>query len=257
MDTMRSLNTSLPNARSLKAASQQDVHQSFRTAALTVTNLYKSALADLDKSRAEGYQEALEELIGFLDKQNLGVGDGEGWRIRQWAMERVDGALPGHTASESDEETAEEKRARSSSPILDHTAIPDDTRSSEPPQVESAQRSDSAPPVPAESNTSDTDMPPPPPVFHFSSPHSYPVNYSPDPVGSDISAAARRAFASPRRNSTRSGQRHSLHRSAASNLFQLGSGAGQKRKLLEEFFNVDGFNDRRDRGGGPKRGRTG
>ena len=46
MDSMRSLNKSLPKTRR-----QPDVHQSFRTAALNVTNLYKSALADLDRAR--------------------------------------------------------------------------------------------------------------------------------------------------------------------------------------------------------------
>jgi hypothetical protein len=39
----------------------------------------------------------------------------------------------------------------------------------------------------------------------------------------------------------------------------LGNGAGQKRKLVNDIFNVDFNHDRRDRegpgGGGPKRGR--
>ncbi|KAF2257742.1 hypothetical protein CC78DRAFT_527361 [Lojkania enalia] len=253
MDSMRSLNKSLPKARASKPGSQQDVHQSFRTAALTVTNLYKSALADLDKSRTEGYQEALEDLISFLDKENLGVGDGEGWRVRQWAMERVDGAFTGHVNSDSDEEAVDEKRARSSSPIMDGSTGRENTRSSEPPQVQPIQRSDSAPPIQAELSPPDADMLPPH-IFQFSSPHAYPAHTPNDNSAVDFSAAARRAFAAPRRNSTRSSSRN-LQRSAASNLFTLGNGAGQKRKLMDEFFNIDGFNDRRDRGGGPKRGR--
>ncbi|KAF2106119.1 hypothetical protein BDV96DRAFT_607645 [Lophiotrema nucula] len=256
MDSMRSLNTSLPRARSSRAAAQQDLQQSFRTAALTVTNLYKSALADSEKAREEGYQEALEDLIRFLDKENLGVGDGEGWRIRQWAMERVDGALPGNVNSDSDEDAIEEKRARSSSPVMDRNSSPEDTRSSEPPHADSATRGDSAPPpIHVGGPTADTEMLPPQSFFQFSSPHAYPINYT-DAVAPDFQAAARRAFA-PRRTSTRPNQRN-LQRSAASNLLSLGNGAGQKRKIMDEFFNIDGFNDRRDRGGGgggPKRGR--
>ncbi|KAF2175685.1 hypothetical protein K469DRAFT_701608 [Zopfia rhizophila CBS 207.26] len=256
MDSMRTLNTSLPRTGRPKPSPQLDLHQSFRSAALTVTNLYKSALADLDKSRVEGYQEALEDLIDFLDKENLGVGDGEGWRVRQWATERMDGALPGHSASDSDEETSEDKRARSSSPVMERKENPEDLRP-DIPHADSTQRSDSAPPTRTEPPTVDAEMNPPQTIFTFSSPHSFPIsNNSSDSVVSDLPTSARRAFTTPRRSSTRSSSRN-LQRSAASNLFSLGNGAGQKRKLgLNEFFNIDGFHDRRDgSGGGPKRGR--
>jgi len=165
---MRSLNKSLPKARKPVPTPQPDLHQSFRTAALTVTNLYKSALADLDKSRSDGYQEALEDLIGFLDKENLGVGDGEGWRIRQWAMERLDGALPGPSNnSDSDDEVLDEKRARSSSPVMDRNSSPEEAHV-EP--TDSVLRPDSPPP-PVHVETSSTLMEPPQGIFHFSSPH--------------------------------------------------------------------------------------
>jgi hypothetical protein len=255
MDSMRSLDNSLPRARKQKASPQPDVHQSFRTAALTVTNLYKSALADIDKARTDGYQEALEDLIGLLDKENLGVGDGEGWRIRQWAMERLDGALPGQSNSDSEEETLDDKRARSSSPVMERNPSPEEARSSEPPVAEASHRSDSAPPpLPVESATADTEMIPPQGMFHFSSPHAYPSNTTNETTGPDLAAAGRRAFSTPRRSSTRASR--NLQRQAASNLFSLGNGAGQKRKLMQDFFNIDPFSDRRDGpGGGNKRGR--
>ncbi|KAF2249234.1 hypothetical protein BU26DRAFT_519373 [Trematosphaeria pertusa] len=254
MDSMRSLNTSLPKTRQRQPTPQPDTHQSFRTAALTVTNLYKAALADIDRSRSDGYQEALEDLIGFLDKENLGVGDGEGWRIRQWAMERLDGALPVPSTSDSDEEGLDEKRARSSSPIMERNPSPEETRSTEP-LAGPTHRSDSAPPpISVASSTVDADMAPLPTMFHFSAPQSYPNNNSND-TPFDFSAAARRAFPTPRRPSNRSSSRN-LQRSAAQNLFSLGSGAGQKRKLMQDFFGVDGFNDRRDGPGGSKRGRS-
>ncbi|KAI8936642.1 hypothetical protein NX059_007041 [Plenodomus lindquistii] len=236
MDSMRSLNTSLPKTRR-----QADVHQSFRTAALNVTNLYKSALADIDNARNDGYQEALDELLAFLDREKMGVGDGEGWRIRQWATERLDGAQPKQSSSDSDEDYADDRRARSSSPVL-----------------EGNMSEDSAPPVHLEASTPEADLSPLHHVFQFSTPQSLPsgpTNESPN-TSADMSAAARRAFPNPRRSNHRSSSRN-LQRSAAQNLLQLGSGAGQKRRLMNDFFNVDGFNDRRDgsSGGGSKRGR--
>ncbi|KAF1935004.1 hypothetical protein EJ02DRAFT_460742 [Clathrospora elynae] len=248
MDSMRSLNTSLPKTRR-----QPDVHQSFRTAALNVTNLYKSALADLDRAHTDGYQEALDELLAFLDKENMGVGDGEGWRIRQWATERLDG--PKQAGSDSDEEYLDGKRARSSSPIMERTPAMDEPRMLGP-VAEIAHRSDSAPPpVQMEATTTEADMSPIHHVFQFSASQAFPSDSTNENASIDVSAAARRAFPGPRRPSNRSSSR-SLQRSAAQNLFQLGNGAGQKRRLMNDFFNVDGPNDRRDgSSGGPKRGR--
>ncbi|KAF1843068.1 uncharacterized protein K460DRAFT_378298 [Cucurbitaria berberidis CBS 394.84] len=249
MDSMRSLNTSLPKTRR-----QPDVHQSFRTAALNVTNLYKSALADIDRARTDGYQEALDELLNLLDKENIGVGDGEGWRIRQWATERLDGALPKQSSSDSDDEYLDDKRARSSSPIMERHLSPDGTRT--PDAVVDAQRCDSAPaPVQMEATTTEADMTPLHHVFQFSAPQVYPTGSTNEHAATDVSAAARRAFPAPRRPSNRPSSRN-LQRSAAQNLFQLGSGAGQKRRLMQDFFNIDSNNDRRDgSSGGSKRGR--
>ena len=248
MDSMRSLNTSLPKTRR-----QPDVHQSFRTAALNVTNLYKSALADLDRARADGYQEALDELLAFLDKENMGVGDGEGWRIRQWATERLDGHLPKQASSDSDEEYLDDKRARSSSPIMERNISMEDPRELDPIMT---QRCDSAPaPLQMEATTTEADQSPIHHVFQFSAPQAFPSDSPNDHTATDVSAAARHAFPMPRRSSNRSSSRN-LQRSAAQNLFQLGNGAGQKRRLMNDFFNIDGPSDRRDgSSGGPKRGR--
>jgi hypothetical protein len=254
MDSMRSLNRSLPKAKKPVSASHADVGQSFREAALTVTNLYKSAIAEIDKSHAEGYQEALRDLVGFLDRENLGVGDGEGWKIRQWATERVDGALHGHSNSDSDDEITEEKeekRARSSSPVVERNSTPEEIRTSEPPHAEIVHRSDSAPPIQMEASTAENEMDLPQTVFQFSSPHAWPSNNGNDSAGPDM--AGRRTFAAPRRPSR---PNRNLQRAAVSNFFSLGNGAGQKRKLMPDLFNIDGVNDRRDgQGGGSKRGR--
>jgi hypothetical protein len=249
MDSMRSLNKSLP-----KTKRQPDVHQSFRTAALNVTNLYKSALADLDRARSDGYQEAIEELMHFLDKENIGTGIGEGWRIRQWAAERLEGA-PKQPGSDSEEDELDDKRARSSSPIMEHNMAPEDARAAGS-AAGATYRSDSAPPpVQTEATIVDGDAAPLNHVFQFSAPQPYPPSNANDAAVSDFAAAARRAFPQPRRSSNRPSSRN-LQRSAAQNLLQLGNGAGQKRRIMQDFFNVDGFNERRDgSSGGPKRGR--
>ncbi|KAF1919201.1 hypothetical protein BDU57DRAFT_512149 [Ampelomyces quisqualis] len=270
MDSMRSLNKSLP-----KTKRQPDVHQTFRTAALTVTNLYKSALADLERSRSDGYQEAIEELLGFLDKESIGAGTGDGWRIRQWAADRLEGAQPKQPGSDSEEDELDDKRARSSSPIMEHSIVLEDAHTCGS-VVETAHRSDSAPP-PAQTEAAtvdDGDSSALNHVFQFSGPQSYPSSHNNNNHNSnnnnnsssnnndatavgDFTSAARRAFPSPRRTSNRPSSRN-LQRSAAQNLLQLGNGAGHKRRIMHDFFNVDGFNDRRDgSSGGPKRGKMG
>lgn len=252
MDSMRSLNTSLPRTRRRQPTPQPDTHKAFKDTALAVTNLYRTALADIERSRSDGYQQALEDLLGFLDKENLGVGDGEGWRIRQWATERLDGALPLSSNSDTDEDISEEQRARSSSPAVEHVSEQNHSL-----DREQTVRCDSAPPAAAESASSDSDMAPLPPMFHFAAPQVYPANNNTDSAAYDFAAAARRAFPTPRRNSNRSSSRN-LQRSVAQNLVSLGSGAGQKRKVMNDFFSLDFNHDRRDRdgaGGGPKRGR--
>ena len=96
MDSMRGLNTALPRATPQKAAGAsptppEALLQAFKDAALSVTKLYKTAAADQAKTRAEGFQDCLDELLTFMDKEDLGLNDGEGWKIRQWATARLDG----------------------------------------------------------------------------------------------------------------------------------------------------------------------
>jgi len=75
----------------------------FKAAALSVTQLYKTATADQGKARAEGYEDALYELLDFMDKEDIGLGDGEGWRIRRWATEKIDSR--DSAQGDSDDET--------------------------------------------------------------------------------------------------------------------------------------------------------
>ena len=117
MDSMRSLNRSLPKSNNTRSAPPEELLQAFRTAALSVTNLYKSAVTDQSRSRQEGYQDALDDLLVFLDTENVGLQDGEGWRVRQWINDRYERTSSGGPQPDSDDDTGDtERRPRSASP---------------------------------------------------------------------------------------------------------------------------------------------
>jgi hypothetical protein len=119
MDSMRNLDTSLPGTSPSKASAGEtsELLNAFRTAAISVTTLYKTAAEHKGRARVEGYQDALDELLAFMDKEDIGLSDGEGWRIRQWATERLDDRDYVSQNMESEDEGGE-KADRSSSPNL-------------------------------------------------------------------------------------------------------------------------------------------
>ncbi|KAL8833320.1 MAG: hypothetical protein Q9170_004345 [Blastenia crenularia] len=283
MDSMRSLNTSLP--RSPKRSSthpSEELLQAFKTAALSVTNLYKTAATDEPRARQAGYQEALDDLLAFLDKESLGLGDGEGWKVRRWATERLDGNTVGLAGSESDDERAEtEKRARSSSPVVQEKSNHETLRTRQLVGSTSPVRVTSAPPMPPP--TSVPSMPSSTPeVFSFRSSHPYPQDM--DLMSSDSSttsvpqsdmpsitsiststptpAAVRlevvpRGSRTPHRNSSHP-MRHNTRTMAAMGKKSLGSGAGSKRRFdFNDYFELGDLGDGRDGtgGGGGKKGR--
>ena len=102
---MRHLSSSLPGSRRRNEQPHQ-LLADFKAAALSVTNLYKTATAENARSREAGYQDALDDLLAFLDRENMGLMDGEGWRVRRWATERLDDAPKG---SEDEEDVTREE----------------------------------------------------------------------------------------------------------------------------------------------------
>ncbi|RMD41012.1 hypothetical protein DV735_g4115, partial [Chaetothyriales sp. CBS 134920] len=153
MDSMRSLNTSLPAAYSSRSVPREQLLQAFKTAALSVTNLYKSAAADQQSSRDAGYQDALEDLLRMMDSENLGVQDGEGWRIRQWVTERYDHSANTASSDVDDNRTAAADVGRDDAVDEDTSAdrsvndASSDTEVPERHEQQQPQRPDSAPPV--------------------------------------------------------------------------------------------------------------
>ncbi|KAK5010188.1 hypothetical protein LTR60_005018, partial [Cryomyces antarcticus] len=254
MDSMRSLNKSLPRASSSKqpvSQTPEQLLQAFKTAALSVTNLYKTAASDQTRARSAGYQEALDDLLVFLDRENLGLGDGEGWKVRQWATERLDGSIPGHVASDSDEEVEEEKRARSSSPVIQRKGSSDTSTSIPVPEATSPARTGSAPPT----VTAGPEMfaAPEPPVlsvpqassFTFRSSHSYPTGHDIEIEPTDYASPSTATTTPSLRLDTlprhSRNSRHNAHLSRINNRpsSNLGSGAGAKRKTpFGDFFDI-------------------
>lgn len=276
MDSMRSLDKSLPkslNPRSAQPPGQ--LLQSFRSAALSVTNLYKTAAAEQSKARLSGYQEALDSLLAFLDKENLGLGDGEGWKVRKWATERLDGSPIAPTGSDSDEDRGETtKRARSSSPVLQRKSSHETLETRLPSRSNSPVGTTRNPSIPPTSSlqpvvyTSASD------VFSFRSPHPYPqdIDMQPDPAAStpshlepplqesgSISAPPSRLEFLPRcsRTSQRSGNHMNRHNTrSTTSVRSLGTGAGSKRKIaFNEYFDLGNLGDGKDGIGGAKRGK--
>ena len=257
MDSMRSLNTSLPSAR---PAPPEALLQAFRTAALSVTTLYKSAVTDQNASRQAGYQEALADLLAFLDKENLGLQDGEGWRVRQWATERYDGsAFPQQT--ESDDDRSESgQRPRSITPSREQQQAPAPTGQLEPPRIESVSQHDDP------SSSAPQHRPATTPMFYFS---GNPASTSHDvmqtdnevghttaeqPVSASTSNVNRTATTNPRGSRTphRSGSQRPATRSSTR---EFTFTTGSKRKFqIPDFFDIGNIGTR-DGVGGNKRGR--
>ncbi|KAK3678929.1 hypothetical protein LTR78_001382 [Recurvomyces mirabilis] len=277
MDSMRNLSTSLPGRR---RADGSELLTDFRAAALSVTNLYKSAAAAQAKSRAAGYQDALDDLLVFLDKENLGLMDGEGWKVRQWATEHLDNGIQKQAGSEDDEDVKENvgrPESRSSSPDMQRkTAVP--TASSdiaEEPTVHHRPRVATESPAPRQARaqtpqrTQITHIPRE--EFTFRSNHAYPSNHDREgTMDLDTNSTASTATSTPSTTDTvrivsRARNRHNHHHRQRDNRtvnLNLSSGAGNKRKIpYPEFFDISGVNfDGHDRKEGPggrggKRGR--
>lgn len=235
----------------MSSESPEQLLDAFKAAALSVTKLYKISAAAQAKARADGYQDCLDDLLSFLDKENIGLSDGEGWRIRRWATERLEGRDTISQGMESDDEA--EKAEALSSPELHRSNSA--TQLSPAVARNEVKMRESAPPAMDPVVEAVEDQPqqhkqpefvvPTQDTFTFHAPHAYPnqdaylnldnLNLSDTHNTSNATAATTTASLS------RSIRRHgnparSSSRSAANH---LGRGAGQKRRLnLGEIFDL-------------------
>ena len=273
---MKSLNTSLPrSSRRRSDPPPEQLIQTFKAAALSVTNLYKTAASDLARAREAGYQDALDDILALLDKENLGLDDGEGWRVRQWATERLDGSPLSHSHSDNDEDRGEARNdAQRNSSDNQRTEAEDKAQPREPSQTTSPIQDDSVPTVPVTSSEQRNDVFHTPEIFSFRSAQSYPQDIDMQtPGGSNVMApqsepqpqtqvsppsSAVRVEVVPRASRTpHRGSRHNTR--AVGGTRSLGTGAGSKRGFRFGDYEFDlGLGEGKEGasgGGGGKRGR--
>ncbi|KAL2022004.1 hypothetical protein VTK56DRAFT_6244 [Thermocarpiscus australiensis] len=227
----------------------------FKAAAFSVTKLYKTSAAAQAKSRADGYQDCLEDLLSWMDREAIGLRNGEGQRIRDWIVERLEGRNPTSPALESSEDEADKAEPPVSSPEMQR-AIPVTTQRSSDRSED--QMRDSVPPVLATAAPAVEEVDivvPSQDTFTFQSSLPYPqdeamrlanLNLSDSQT---ISPSNRSALRNGRSRNTRTGGPRA----------SLGRGAGQKRKVnLAEIFDLgslDYGNGKDMFGSGSKRSR--
>ena len=257
---MRSLNTSLPSSTPARPAPPEQLLQAFRTAALSVTNLYKSAATDQNLSRQAGYQEALEDLLSFLDRENLGLQDGEGWRVRQWATERYDGSAHQQPTESDDDRSEIGQRPRSISPTRDQQTDQVTARAESAPAETATHTADNQDTTPRETIT-------PTPIFHFTGAAQAPsddMQTDEGAAGVEEPQASSSTFPNApirlevvNNRGSRTPHRHGNQRnSARSSNREFTFTAGTKRKLqFPDFFDISNIGPREGLGSS-KRGRT-
>ncbi|KAL9640048.1 MAG: hypothetical protein Q9164_000533 [Protoblastenia rupestris] len=269
MDSMRSLNTSLPRPPRKRRSNHppEQLIQAFKNAALSVTNLYKTAAADEVRARQAGYQDALDDILTFLDRENIGLDDGEGWRIRQWATKRLDDSPGAHIGSDSDDDKGDAARpARSASPATHQKPGRQDTEQQRQASVSSSPVRDLPNAVPVQSPTLQNEVIlQAPETFTFHSSIPYPqemetqtsgvatidVSQSENPAQTQASPAIRVEVVPRGSRASRGANRHTSRASAAR---QLGSGAGSKRRIpFGDYFDIGSLGE--GPAGGGKRGR--
>ncbi|KAI1270501.1 hypothetical protein F5Y18DRAFT_14587 [Xylariaceae sp. FL1019] len=223
------------------ADANEQLLSAFKAAALSVTKLYKTSADAQAKSRSEGYQDCLDDLLSFLDKQNIGLGDGEGWQIRRWATERLEG-------------TSEDEVEKADSPEV--------TRTNTASRMTPAIRNESAPPaITLQTNIPETSMEEQQPIavptqenFTFQSSLAYPQYQQQDAYlnldNLNLSDSLKPTESGPLPPSTststsqtsrpRRDRRRPPRTGATSH---LGRGAGQKRPInIAELFDMGNIN---------------
>ena len=248
MDSMRSLNTSLPRSskRCRSPHPPEQLAQAFKDAALYVTKLYRTAELSGRLGTQNGYQDALDDLLAFLDQENIGLCDGEGWRIRQWATERLDGRSFSQDGSESEDEKAEGSKAkRTKSPPNQRRSIPRKQKSASPSSEALSSPIDQPPICSLERRVVPSSLPE---IFTFRSAHPFPQDIDMQPPGStDFVLPSTESQMHTQPASTvkvnvlsRNGKpRSNRQPSRPSTTRGLGPGAGSKRRIpFGEYFDL-------------------
>jgi hypothetical protein len=241
----------------MSVESPEQLLDAFRAAALSVTKLYKTSAAAQTKARADGYQDCLDDLLAFLDKENIGLSDGEGWRIRIWATERLDGRDSVSQTLESEDEG--DKAETVSSPDIHRTSSATQLSA---PRSEVPMR-DSAPPtvqaIPARVEQPAEIIVPTQENFTFRSQHPLPQESYLNLESLDLSDSrpldsnshTNAPTSLPRSSRIRHGG--APGRPGSRSAGHLGRGGGQKRKInFAEIFDLGSLGGKDVFGGGKR-----
>ena len=254
---MKSLNRSLPASNQPSEA----LLRAFKSAAVSVTNIYREAVSGQAQTRASGYQDALDDLLTYLDQRELGLRDGEGWLVRQWATERLENRLAKETSHEQQERQAASESEEEKEQGKDKSPSPTQLESS-PTRQEPTQRLETTKPEEPTQQQQDTRKVtvtlPTSEVFTFESSHAYPKDVdmqsheATSPPIPRPELTPRNTRQSAKKNSNKSGNRNMSTRI-------LGLGGGSKRKFpYGEFFDISGISDAKEPPrSSAKRGRLG
>ncbi|KAI2469427.1 hypothetical protein F4781DRAFT_215808 [Annulohypoxylon bovei var. microspora] len=245
---MEALRGSSPSKTAAGCESPEQLLDAFKAAALSVTKLYKTSASAQAKARTDGYQDCLDDLLVFLDKSHIGLGDGEGWQIRKWATERLDGR---DAVQESEDEV--DKAEPSSSPEIHRSnsqshlsAIRTEPHVQHDPVPQSVHMQLSTGTAPAEEQQQQMMTVPTQENFTFRSSHPYPQESYPNLENLDLSDSTKTndtsssaSSAVPIAHPARSRTNKRGPRAKPTN--HLGKGAGQKRTInFAELFDVGG-----------------
>ncbi|KAG5982605.1 hypothetical protein E4U55_001672 [Claviceps digitariae] len=205
----------------------------FKAAALSVTKLYKTSALAESRAKTEGYQDCLDDLLTYLDKEDMGLKDGEGWSVRKWATERLDGRDTSHPPNTESEDENERIERTSSPEMATRTSVEPQTvaaaaaaakRAESPPKagVVSISEEPMSIVVPSQDN------------FTFQSSHPYP-----NIATLDLSDSSRSRDVQSLSSARGSKSRLSGHnsKSGSRGMGHLGKGAGTKRRWdFDDFF---------------------
>ncbi|KAK3994641.1 hypothetical protein QBC44DRAFT_322468 [Cladorrhinum sp. PSN332] len=232
---------------------QNELLDAFKAAALSVTKLYKTSAAAHAKSRADGYQDCIEDLLAFLDKDSSATASATA-KVRKWATDRLERIASPPLDSDDEQDSRPEQPA--SSPIAQR-AMPQTKQSSN--DRDEVDMRDNPTPIVSTTIPAVQSSPiieevelvvPSQDTFTFQSSHPYPHDAAARLANLDLSDAQTHAPRTTPRNNRRRDARTSGPRNS-----RLGQGAGQKRKVnLAEIFDIGSLNEK-DMFGGGKRSR--
>lgn len=218
-------------AQSLRHESPEQLIDIFKSAALSVTKLYKTSVAAESRARQDGYQECLDDLFAFIDREGTSLGDTGLSKLRKWACDRRDGRDTTLSTSESEDEADKGDSTTSLDTPTSTTTITTTNAANDPSSTTSsaAQNRQSSPEI----STSGNDSPPqhfvvPSQDFTFQSEHQYPNIATLDLSDTRAHGGVNHSQQRTSRTQNNKQRLRSGH---------LGRGAGTKRRMdFDELF---------------------